>query len=138
MSYLEFALPIGRLLTLHYSQDMVNSQAGLFRLYLAASDCLVQFDGDGSRDTSMTLRVSHGQGDNAPHPVVEATWVPDTIRFKDLKDTHREGQEFRLVPQYQSKSAFNSTRSPTNIRYSIESKPDPLPWLSWHDDIAGT
>ncbi len=117
------------------SQDMEKSQAGLFRMYLAASDCLVQFEGDGSRDTSITVRVSCRPRDT---PTVEAAWVPDTLSFKDLHESPREGQEFCLIPQYHSKTAFNSTRTPTNIRYSIELKQVPLSWLSWDDEIAGT
>lgn len=117
---------------------MVTSQSGLLRLYLAASDSLVQFEGDGSRDTSITVRVSCNQGDDGLIPIVEAAWVPDTISFKDLQGFPREGQEFILIPQYHSKSAFNSTRTPTNMRYSIESKRDLLSWLVWNHEIAGT
>lgn len=116
---------------------MVASQSGLLRLYLAANDCLLQFDGDGSRDTSITVQVSSRQGFNALNPTVEAAWAPDSLKFKNLQDLLREGHEFTLTPQYHSRSAFNPTRTAARIKYSLNSKQDPLTWLSWNEEIAG-
>ena len=103
-------------------------------MYLAANECLVPLNGDGIRDTSVTVQVSC-RGEENLH--VEAEWAPDTLTFKNLNESPIEGQQFFLIPQYHSRNAFSSTRTPSNIRYSIESKNPPLCWLTWDDDVAG-
>lgn len=117
----------------------VRAQLGLIRLYLVASDCLVQYDGPHSRDTSITVRVHHDARSQTPYPFVQAAWVPDSIVFNELDETRlpREGQEFSLIPRYQCNSAFASTRFPTDVRYCIESQYTPLSWLTWDYHLAG-
>jgi len=117
-------------------EDMLVGQLGLMRLYLAASDCLVSCE-NHPRDTSITVRVYHDHRSHVPRPVVEAAWIADSITFKNLNETPREGQEFAIIPQYQSNSAFGSSRFPSNIRYTIESQNTPLSWLVWDDRVAG-
>jgi len=121
-------------------EDMrVRAQLGLIRLYLAASDCLVQYEGTHSRDTSITVRVYHNARSQALYPFVQAAWIPDSIVFENLDGIRflREGQQFSIVPRYQCNSPFASTRYPTAVRYSIESQYTPLSWLTWDDHIAG-
>lgn len=121
-------------------EDMrVRAQLGLLRLYLAASDCLVRYDGSETRDTSITVQVHHDGKSQTPSPLVQAAWVPDSIVFKDLDRAQCpcEGQEFTIIPHYQCNSAFASTHLPANVRYSIESQFIPLTWLTWDERIAG-
>ena len=130
---------VGDMADLLYSSqvDMAKAQSGLLRLYLAANDCLVQYRMDSSRDTSITLRVFCARKPSMSSPIVEAAWVPDTILFKDLNESPCEGEEFFIVPQYQSNAAFGATRFPTNVSYIISSPDHPLTWLTWNDQVAG-
>ena len=117
-------------------EDMTRPQNGLVQLYLAAIDWLVPYE-SYLRDTSITVRVHHDQGSSTPYPIVDAAWVPDYITFKGLNEAHNEGQEIFILPQYQSNSAFGFTRSPTKVRYAIESEDSQLSWLVWDDVING-
>lgn len=121
-------------------EDMgVRARLGLLRLYLAASDCLTQYDGSLSRDTSITVRIDHDWRSETLSPIVQAAWVPDSVTFRDLDAIHslREGQELSIIPQYQCNSAFGSTRYPSTVNYKIESQSTPLSWLLWDDRIGG-
>ena len=114
----------------------LRDQLGLMRLYLAAIDCLVPHD-SRYRDTSVTVRVYHNNKYYVHNPVVEAVWAPDSLLFKDLDGTPREGQEIFIVPQYHSNSAFGSKHCLSNIRYILESQQSLLSWLRWDNEIAG-
>ncbi|MCJ1460142.1 hypothetical protein MMC28_010521 [Mycoblastus sanguinarius] len=121
---------------LGYSPKEENALSGLLRIYLAASDCLVRFNGDSLRDTSITVRVHSYPPLSVPQLAVEAAWAPDAILFENLDEFPREGQEFLITPQYQSNSAFQYPSSPI-IRYSIDLPHSEVAWLVWDDDIAG-
>ena len=130
---------VGEMADVLYSSeaDMAKAQLGLLQLYLATNDCLVPYRMDDSRDTSITVRVYCDRNSAVPSPIVEAAWVPDTIMFKDLHDSPCEGEEFSIIPQYQSNSAFGAARLSTNISYIISSPHHPLTWLTWDDNTAG-
>lgn len=120
-------------------ESMAKAQSGFLRLYLIATDALVKHHGDGSRDTSITVRVRCDPSSPRSHPVVDALWVPDSLVFEGFNEFPVEGQSFAIVPRYYSKSPFRSTHFPKNVRYSIESESRhfPLSWLAWDDKIAG-
>lgn len=120
-------------------ESSAKAKSGLLRLYLIATDALVQHQGDGSRDTSITIRMRCDPFALRSHPVVDAAWVPDSLMFEGLNEHPLEGQTFSIVPRYYSKSAFRPTHFPKNVRYSVESEPrhSPLPWLVWDNEIAG-
>ncbi len=120
-------------------ESMAKAQSGFLRLYLIATDALVKHHGDGSRDTSITVRVRCDPSSPRSHPVVDALWVPDSLVFEGFNEFPVEGQSFAIVPRYYSKSPFRSTHFPKNVRYSIESESRhfPLSWLVWDDKIAG-
>ena len=117
--------------------DMARARMGLFSLYLAANECLVKYNRDDSRDTSITLRVYCDPSSSAPSPIVEAAWVPDTIRFENLSESLYEGEELSIVPRYQSNAAFGAACSARNVRYIVSSAHYQLSWLNWNDEIAG-
>ena len=117
--------------------DMAKARMGLFSLYLAANECLVKYKMDNSRDTSITLRVYCDPGSSIPSPIVEAAWVPDTIHFENLSESIYEGEEFSIVPQYQSNGAFGAACSANKVRYIISSAHHQLSWLNWSNEIAG-
>lgn len=120
-------------------ENMAEAKSGFLRLYLIATDALVQHHGDGSRDTSITIRVRCDPLSLRLHPVVDAAWVPDSLMFEGLDEFPLEGQSFSIVPRYYSKSAFRPNPFPKNVKYSIESesRKSPLSWLAWDDEIAG-
>ena len=118
-------------------QDMAKAQMGLFSLYLAANECLVKYNMDDSRDTSITLRVYCDRSSPTPSPIVEAAWVPDTIHFENLSESLYEGEELCIVPQYKSNAVFGAACSAKNIRYIISSAHHQLSWLNWSNEIAG-
>ena len=117
--------------------DMAKARMGLFSLYLAANECLVKYNMDDSRDTSITLRVYCDPSSSIPSPIVEAAWVPDTIHFENLSELLYEGEEFSIVPQYQSNAAFGAACSAKNVRYIVSSARHQLSWLNWSNEIAG-
>ena len=117
--------------------DMARARMGLFSLYLAANECLVKYNMDDSRDTSITLRVYCDPSSSTPSPIVEAAWVPDTIRFENLSESLYEGEELSIVPRYQSNAAFGAACSAKNVRYIVSSAHHQLSWLNWNDEIAG-
>ena len=118
--------------------NAAKATSGFLRLYLMATDALVQHHGDGSRDTSITVRVRCDPLSPRSHPVVDAAWVPDSIIFEGLDESAFEGQSFCIVPKYYSKSAFRPTCLPKNVKYSIESESQhSLSWLAWDDGLAG-
>ena len=117
--------------------DMAKARMGLFSLYLAANECLVRYNMDESRDTSITLRVYCDPSPSTPSPIVEAAWVPDTIHFENLSESLYEGEEFSIVPQYQSNAAFGAACSAKNVRYIVSSAHHQLSWLNWSNEIAG-
>ncbi|KAK0510722.1 hypothetical protein JMJ35_007154 [Cladonia borealis] len=117
--------------------DMSKARMGLFSLYLAANECLVKYNMDDSRDTSITLRVYCDPSSSTPSPIVEAAWVPDTIHFENLGESLYEGEEFSIVPQYQSNAAFGAAFSAKNVRYVVSSAHHQLSWLNWSNEIAG-
>lgn len=47
------------------------------------------------------------------------------------------GEEFSIIPQCKSNSAFGATRFPTNVGYIISSGHHSLTWLGWNDETAG-
>ena len=118
-------------------QDMAKAGMGLFSLYLAANECLVRYNMDDSRDTSITLRVYCDPSSSTPSPIVEAAWVPDTIHFDNLSESLYEGEELRILPQYKSNAAFGAACSAKNVRYIISSAHHQLSWLNWSNEIAG-
>ena len=118
-------------------QDMAKAQMGLFSLYLAANECLVKYNMDDSRDTSVTLRVYCDPSSPNPSPIVEAAWVPDTIHFENPSESLYEGEELCIVPQYKSNAAFGAACSAKNVRYIISSAHHQLSWLKWSNEIAG-
>lgn len=124
-----------------YSSEENTSKAksGFLRLYLIATDALVQYHEDGSRDTSITVRVCCHPFSLGSYPIVDAAWVPDSLLFEGLDEFPLEGQTFSIVPRYYSKSAFRPTHFPKNVKYSIESESrhSPLSWLVWDDEIVG-
>lgn len=125
---------------LYSSQENVaKAKSGFLRLYLVATDALVQHHGDGPRDTSITIRVRCDPLSLRSHPVVDAAWVPDSLMFEGLDEFPLEGQRFSIVPRYYSKSAFRPNPFPKNVRYFIESESpkSPLSWLAWDNEIAG-
>ena len=118
--------------------NAAKATSGFLRLYLMATDALVQHHGDGSRDTSITVRVRCDPLSPRSYPVVDAAWVPDSIIFEGLDESAIEGQSFCIVPKYYSKSAFRPTCLPQNVKYSIESESQhSLSWLAWDDGLAG-
>ena len=117
--------------------DMAKARLGLFSLYLAANECLVKYNMDDSRDTSITLRVYCDPSSSTPSPIVEAAWVPDTIHFENLSETLFEGEEFSIVPHYQSNAAFGAAFSAENVRYVVSSAHHQLSWLDWSNEIGG-
>ena len=118
--------------------NAAKATSGFLRLYLMATDALVQHHGDGSRDTSITVRVRCDPSSPRSYPVVDAAWVPDSIIFEGLDESAVEGQSFCVIPRYYSKSAFRPTCLPKNIKYSIESESQhSLSWLAWDDGLAG-
>ena len=117
--------------------DMAKARMGLFSLYLAANECLVRYNMDDSRDTSITLRIYCDPSSSSPSPIVEAAWVPDTIHFENLSESLYEGEEFSIVPQYQSNAAFGAACSAKNVRYIVSSAHHLLSWLNWSNEIAG-
>lgn len=119
--------------------NRVKAKSGFLRLYLIATDALVQYHEHGSRDTSIAIRMRCDPLSLRSYPVVDAAWVPDSLMFESLDQSPLEGQSFSIVPRYYSKSAFRPTRFPTNVKYSIEgeSRHRPLSWLVWDDEIAG-
>lgn len=121
------------------NEDTATAKSGFLRLYLIANDALAKYHEDGSRDTSITIRVRCDPLSLRPYPVVDAAWVPDSLLFEGLDVVPLEGQSFSIVPRYYSKSAFRPTHFPKNVKYSIESESRhcPLSWLVWDDDIAG-
>ena len=118
-------------------QDMAKAQMGLFSLYLAANECLVKYNMDDSRDTSITLRIYCDPSSPTPSPIVEAAWVPDTIHFENPSESLYEGEELFIVPQYRSNTAFEAACSAKNVRYIISSAHHQLSWLNWSNEIAG-
>ena len=120
-------------------ENKAKAKSGFLRLYLIATDALVQYHEHGSRDTSVTVRVRSDPSSSRSYPVVDAAWVPDSLMFEGLDQSPREGQSFSIVPRYYSKSAFRPTCFPKNVKYSIESESphSPLSWLVWDDEIAG-
>ena len=118
-------------------QDMAKAQMGLFSLYLAANECLVKYNMDDSRDTSITLRIYCDPSSPTPSPIVEAAWVPDTIHFENPSESLYEGEELCIVPQYKSNTAFGAAFSARNVRYIISSAHHQLSWLNWSNEIAG-
>lgn len=120
-------------------ENRAKAKSGFLRLYLIATDALIQFHEDGSRDTSITIRMRCDPLSPKPYPVVEAAWVPDSLMFEALDEFPLEGQSFSIIPRYYSKSTFRPTHFPKNVRYSIESESrhSPLSWLAWDDEIAG-
>ena len=118
--------------------NATKATSGFLRLYLMATDTLVHHHGDGSRDTSITVRVRSDPSSPRSYPVVDAAWVPDSIIFEGLDESAIEGQSFCIVPKYSSKSAFRPTCLPKNVKYSIESESEhSLSWLAWDDGLAG-
>ena len=118
--------------------NAAKATSGFLRLYLMATDALVHHHGDGSRDTSITVRVRCDPSSPRSYPVVDAAWVPDSIIFEGLDESAVEGQSFCIVPKYSSKSAFRPTCLPKNVKYSIESESQhSLSWLAWDDGLAG-
>ena len=119
-------------------ENAAKATSGFLGLYLMATDALVQRHEDGSRDTSITIRVRCDSLSPRSYPVVDAAWVPDSIIFEGLDKSTTEGQSFCIVPKYYSKSAFRPTRLPKNVKYSIESESrHSLSWLAWDDGVAG-
>ena len=119
-------------------ENAAKATSGFLRLYLMATDALVQHHGDGSRDTSITVRVRCDSLSPMSYPVVDAAWVPDSIIFEGLDESAIEGRSFCIVPKYYSKSAFRPTCLPKNVKYSIESESrHSLSWLAWDDGVAG-
>ena len=118
--------------------NAAKATSGFLRLYLMATDTLVHHHGDGSRDTSITVRVRCDPSSPRSYPVVDAAWFPDSIIFEGLDESAIEGQSFSIVPKYSSKSAFRPTCLPKNVKYSIESESEhSLSWLAWDDGLAG-
>ena len=119
-------------------EHAAKARSGFLRLYLLATDALVQHHEDSSRDTSITIRMRCDALSPRLYPVVDAAWVPDFLIFEDLDGYPLEGQRFSVVPRYCSESAFRSTRFPENVKYSVESESrHSLSWLVWDDEIAG-
>lgn len=118
-------------------QDMAKAGMGLLSLYLAANECLVKYNMDDSRDTSITLRVYCDPSSSTPSPIVEAAWVPDTIHFPNPSESIYEGEELFIVPQYKSNAAFGAACSAKNVRYIISSGHHQLSWLNWSNEISG-
>ena len=120
-------------------ENTAKAKSGFLRLYLIATDALVQHQEDGSRDTSITVRMRCDPFSLRSHPVVDAAWVPDSLMFEGLDEHPLEGQNFSIVPRYCSKSAFRPTHFPKNVKYSVESesRDSPLSWLVWDNEIAG-
>ena len=124
--------------TLYLSrEDIAKSRMGLFPLYMAANDSLVNYNMDEFRDTSITVRVYCDPNSMTPSPIVEAAWIPDTIHFENLSDSLKEGEEFSIVPRYQRNAAFGAARFPENISYIISSTTHQLSWLSWSNELGG-
>ena len=117
--------------------DMAKARMGLFSLYLAANECLIKYNMDDSRDTSITLRVYGDPSSSTPSPIVEAAWAPDTIHFENLTESLFEGEEFSIVPHYQSNAAFGAAFSAKNVRYVVSSAHHQLSWLGWSNEIGG-
>ena len=125
---------------LYSSKDnAAKAKTGFLRLYLVATDSLVQHQEDSPRDTSITIRMRCDPLSQRPYPVVDAAWVPDSLTFEGLDESPLEGQLFSVVPRYCSKSAFRPTRFPKDVKYSLESesRQSSLSWLVWDDEIAG-
>ncbi len=120
-------------------ENAAKAKSGILRLYLVANDTLVNYQEDGSHDTSIRIRMRCDPSPLGPYPVVDAAWVPDSLMFEGLNEFPLEGQNFSVVPRYYSKSAFRLTRFPENVTYFIESESrhSPLSWLVWDDEIAG-
>ena len=121
------------------NENAAKAKSGFLQLYLVATDALVQYQGNGSHDTSITIRMRCDPLSLRPYPVVDAAWVPDSVLFEGLDESPLEGQIFSIVPKYYSKSAFRPTNFPNNVKYSIEpeSRHSSLNWLLWDDGIAG-
>ena len=120
-------------------ENMAKAKSGFLRLYLIATDALVQYYEEGPRDTSITIRVRCDPLSLINHPVVDAAWVPDSLKFEGLDEFPLEGQSFSIIPRYHSKSAFRLAHFPKNVKYSIESesRDSPHSWLVWDNEIAG-
>lgn len=120
-------------------ENMAKANLGFLRLYLIATDALVHHQEDGSRDTSITIRMRCDPSSQRSYPVVDAAWVPDSLMFEGLDEHPLEGQTFSIVPRYYSRSAFRSTDFPKNVKYSVESesRESDLSWLVWDNEIAG-
>lgn len=120
-------------------ENLAKAKSEFLRMYLIATDTLIQYREDGPRDTSVTIRMRCDSLSLRPYPVVDAAWVPDSLIFEGLDESPLEGQSFSIIPRYYSKSAFRPTHFPKNVRYSIESesRDSPLSWLVWDDEIAG-
>ena len=120
-------------------ENVAKAKSGFLQLYLIATDALVQYHDDDSRDTSITVRVHCDPSSPRSQPVVDAAWVPDSLIFEALDEFPVEGQNFSIIPRYYSKSAFRLTHFPKNVKYFIESESRhcPLSWLVWDEGIAG-
>ena len=119
-------------------EHAAKARSGFLRLYLVATDALVQHHEDSSRDTSITIRMRCDPLSPRPYPVVDAAWVPDFLIFEGLDEFPLEGQRFSIVPRYYSESTFRPNRFPENVKYSVESESrHSLSWLVWDDEIAG-
>ncbi|PGH27126.1 hypothetical protein AJ80_01082 [Polytolypa hystricis UAMH7299] len=71
----------------------------------------------------------------APLSVVKAVWCPDFISFDRLAAIVIEGQEFLLIPKYDStfsQSISSSILEPSSILFET-----PATWLRWSTDLHG-
>ena len=120
-------------------ENKAKAKLGFLRLYLIATDALVRHQEDGSRDTSITIRMRCDPFSLRSYPIVDAAWVPDSLLFEGLDEHPLEGQTFSIVPRYYSRSAFRPTDFPKNVKYSVESesRDSPLSWLVWDNETAG-
>lgn len=120
-------------------ENTAKAKSGLLRLYLVATDSLVQYHEDDPHDTSITIRMRCDPMSRRSCPIVDAAWVPDSLTFEGLDESPLEGQLFSVLPRYCSRSAFRPTRFPKNVKYSLESesRQSSFSWLVWDDEIAG-
>lgn len=109
----------------------------LLPLYLSTCDCLKQIEGDESQATAVEVRVCYNRASrylHPPGPVAEPAWIPDGLKFREIQQVQREGQELIIMPYYYTYSFSDGKDNDIQISYSITSSQS---WLSWDDNIGG-
>ena len=118
-------------------ESTMQESTELLQLYLSSTDCLMDFDEDDLQDMAVEVCLHYEtplSQDTAPKIVAEVAWIPDLLSFESIHEVQREGQNLIIIPHYHTHAVFTATRSPTIVRFSIESSQT---WLTWDERISG-